>query len=102
MTARRDDTANLMDEIASDEVLEQAYRWLCDRRKRYSPNSDVWTLRWRWREVKPAVQEALLSGNYRLEAAQRIARGIVRQLLVERREIAPRDRRVVLLLFNFG
>jgi len=42
---------DLTAEIASDEVLEQAYVWLCDRRKDYSPNNDVWTFRWRWQEV---------------------------------------------------
>jgi hypothetical protein len=47
--------ADLTAEIASDEVAEQAYLWLCDRRKDYSPNNDVWTLRWRWREVKTQV-----------------------------------------------
>ncbi len=59
----------LMAEIASDEVLDKAYLWLCDRRKDYSPNNDVWTLRWRWREVEPQVQQALLSGSYRFAAA---------------------------------
>jgi len=27
---------NMMEEIASGEVLEQAYEWLCERRKNYS------------------------------------------------------------------
>jgi len=44
--------ANLIEEIASNTVLEQAYRWLCERRKNDSSNNDVWDLRWRWREIK--------------------------------------------------
>jgi RNA-directed DNA polymerase len=64
--------AKLMAEIASETVLEQAYRWLCDRRKRYCHNNDVWTLRWRWSEVKAQVQADLLSGCYRFEAMDRI------------------------------
>ena len=68
-------SADLTAEIASDEVLEQAYLWLCDRRKDRSPDNDVWTLRWRWREVKPRLQEELLSGSYRFTAVERIDTG---------------------------
>ena len=32
---------NLIDDIASDEVLDQAYDWMCERRQGYSANSDV-------------------------------------------------------------
>ena len=55
-------TANLMAEIASDAVLEEAYDWLCVRRQRYAPNNDVWTLRWRWAAVEEQVQRLLLFG----------------------------------------
>ena len=65
-------TANLMAEIASDAVLEEAYHWLCVRRQRYAPNNDVWTLRWRWAAVKEQVQRLLLSGQYRFEAMDMI------------------------------
>ena len=67
--------ADLTAEIASDEVLEQAYLWLCDRRKDRSPDNDVWTLRWQWREVKPRVQEKLLSGSYRFTAVEWVGTG---------------------------
>jgi hypothetical protein len=33
--------AKLMEEIASDEVIDEAYRWLCRRRGNYSHNYDV-------------------------------------------------------------
>lgn len=58
----------LMEEIASDQVMEEAYRWLCHRRERYSPNNDVWTLRWLWHEIKPQLQTQLLAGNYRFDS----------------------------------
>ena len=51
------------------------YLWLCDRRKDYSPNNDIWTLRWRWRQVKPQVQEELLSGRYRFSVVERFHGG---------------------------
>ena len=64
----------LMDEIASDEVLDQAYEWMCERRKEYSANSDVWDVRWRWYDIKPWLQEQLLEGNYRFDVLRRIHR----------------------------
>ena len=33
--------------------MEQAYAWVCERRKHYAPDSDVRHLRWRWAELKP-------------------------------------------------
>ena len=56
---------DIMSEIASDDVIERAYEWLCERRKDYSANNDVWHLRWRWQENKPLLQADLLSGKYR-------------------------------------
>ena len=53
----------LIDEIASDEVLDQAYDWMCERRKGYCANSDVWDVRWRWLGIKPLLQEQLLVGT---------------------------------------
>jgi len=35
-----------MDEVASDEVLDLAYDWLCRSRKNAGHNSDVWVVRW--------------------------------------------------------
>jgi hypothetical protein len=72
---------NLMAEIASDEVIDLAYLWLCDRRKGYSHNNDVWSLRWCWCEIKPWVQQALLKGSYSFGALERVGNGR------ERREI---------------
>lgn len=65
--------ARLMEEIAADEVLEEAYRWVCDRRKKCSPNNDIWTLRWKWARVKPELQELLVGGNYWFDALYRVA-----------------------------
>ena len=46
----------LMDTIASDQVIDEAYAWLCERRKDYAPDADVWHLRFRWVERKPQIQ----------------------------------------------
>jgi hypothetical protein len=46
-----------MDEIASESVLNEVYPWLCERRLDYSPNDDVWDVRWRPEELRPKFQE---------------------------------------------
>ena len=63
---------NLMEEIASSEILEEAYGWLCKRRKDHSANSDVSDLRWRWADIKPRLPRQLLAGQYRLEPTRRV------------------------------
>ena len=60
----------VMDLIASDAVLDEAYVWLCDRQKDYSPHDDVWTLRERWLDVKPRFQRSLLRGEYRCDVTR--------------------------------
>jgi len=57
-------TTDLITQIASDEVLENAFIWLCRQREDLSPNNDVWNLRADWADAKPALQQELLSGEY--------------------------------------
>jgi len=40
----------LIAQIVSDPVIDAAFEWVCDRRKEYSPNSDIWVLRHHWPE----------------------------------------------------
>lgn len=61
-----------MDEIASDDVIDTTYAWLCERRRDYSAHDDVWTMRWKWAELKPKLQAELLAGTYRFSAVSRI------------------------------
>jgi RNA-directed DNA polymerase len=68
----KDHGQGVMDLIASDAVLDEAYAWLCDRRKDYSAHDDVWTLRERWADVKPWLQKSLLRGEYRCDVTRRV------------------------------
>ncbi len=65
---------NLIEEIASDEVLEQAYQWLCERRRDYSHNDEVWEVRYRWAKIKPLLQAEIIAGRYRFSPQKRIHR----------------------------
>lgn len=55
----------LIERVTSDEVIEAAYEWLCDRRQDYHHNNDIWQLRRWWTEKKPQLVAQLRSGIYR-------------------------------------
>ena len=57
---------SLLEQLASEQVLTQAYRWLCQTRKRYHHNDDVWHVRYWWAILKPRLQAQLRAGTYRL------------------------------------
>ncbi len=61
----------MIEEIASDAVIDQAFDWLCRSRKHAGHNSDVWQVRWRWHQLKPRVQAQLRAGTYPLSPTQR-------------------------------
>jgi RNA-directed DNA polymerase len=42
-------------EIASDDILDEAFGWLGQRRNDYSHNNDVWDLRRNWERIKPKL-----------------------------------------------
>src|SRR5688572_22120795 len=62
----------ILEELAADALLDQAYVWLCQRRKRFPPNAEVWAFRHRWREEKARLQADLLAGRYRFEPLYRV------------------------------
>jgi len=65
---------DLMEEITSEEVLEEAFAWLCKRRENYSHNDEVWEVRFRWAEIKPSLRRELHEGRYRFSPLRRIHR----------------------------
>ncbi|HDO1322459.1 TPA: transposase [Aeromonas veronii] len=54
---------------------QQAFIWLCKRRRHASSNDDVWHLRFRWEEQGNALLEQVLAGKYRLAPMRCIGRG---------------------------
>ena len=68
----REQMTDGLEEIVSDEVMQQAYEWVCQRRRDDSANDDVWDLRWRWDEIRPALQTALRTGTYRIGSTRRL------------------------------
>ena len=46
----------ILAQLASDDVLDSAYEWLCRRRQEYSANSDVWSFRRCWQREKVRIK----------------------------------------------
>lgn len=57
--------SGLIEQIASDAVLEEAFQWLRQSRKDHPANSDVWDFRTHWHEIKPMLREELVNERYR-------------------------------------
>ena len=57
----------LIDAIASETVLEEAFAWLCRRRRNYPASADIWSFRRDWAVLKPRIKRSVRSGRYRFE-----------------------------------
>ena len=50
--------------LSSDNMLDQAYAWVCSQRLERSHNNSIWDLRYNWRTIKPRLQQQLRAGLY--------------------------------------
>jgi RNA-directed DNA polymerase len=62
----------IVEQLVSDDVLDRAYEWLCRRRREYSANADVWTLRRCWLCEKEHIKRELQAGSFRFSLLTRI------------------------------
>ena len=46
-------------------VLDQAYRWLCQQRRDYPPDADVWDMRFHRPAERVRLEADLRAGRYR-------------------------------------
>lgn len=63
--------AALLSQVLSEPILDQAYQWLCQQRKDYSHNSDLWDFMLHWPQRKPEFIQQVQSGHYRFSPVQR-------------------------------
>lgn len=63
---------NIIESFVSDDVLNSAYEWLCQSRKNFPDNSDIWSLRQNWPGEKARLRAELLSGAYRFGLLSRV------------------------------
>ena len=57
-----------------DQVLDEAWEWLCRRRKDYPVSSDIWWLRQDWATEKPIIIAQLRNGHNQFAPLQRLTR----------------------------
>lgn len=60
--------------LASDALIDAAYRWLCRARRHWPAGSDIWDLRFHWPTEKGRIQAELRSGAYQFEPQRRICK----------------------------
>jgi hypothetical protein len=59
-------------DVATDLILETAYAWLCQQRRDWPVEADVWRFRQRWPEEKARIREELLTGTYAITLLRRV------------------------------
>jgi RNA-directed DNA polymerase len=62
---------HLLKAATEDDILQQAYEWLCKRRHDYSHNSDIWDFMLHWPRLKNHFITQVLSGTYRFSPLRR-------------------------------
>ncbi len=62
----------ILTQLTSDEVLDTAYDWLCQRRRAYPADADVWSFRQAWAREKNKLKAALVAGRFRFGLLTRI------------------------------
>ena len=52
--------------------LDVAYRWLCQQRKHFPPNADIWHFRCQYQIIKSDLLHQINSGDYQFSPQQKI------------------------------
>ncbi len=65
----------ILTQLTSDDVLDTAYDWLCQRRRAYPANADVWSFRQAWAQEKDKLKTTLAAGRFNLSASSGDAGG---------------------------
>jgi hypothetical protein len=65
-------TGLTIEALLTDTNLDGAFDWLCQRRKDWPPDADVWQFRRNWPDEKARLRTDLLEGTYQVELLQRV------------------------------
>ncbi|WP_135505237.1 reverse transcriptase/maturase family protein [Roseovarius aestuariivivens] len=63
----------LIEQIVSDDILDEAYAWLCHRRRDYPANADIWSFRRNWDAERKRLKDDLSINSFRFEALDRVS-----------------------------
>jgi hypothetical protein len=56
--------------LTSNNSINIAYSWVCENRKHYPPNADIWDLRFHWENLRDNLIAKIKSGKYRFKPLQ--------------------------------
>ena len=62
----------MMNELVNSEVVDESFSWLCQQRKHFPANSDVWHLRYHWRSIKSCLIEELSTNKFNFQPLQKV------------------------------
>jgi hypothetical protein len=65
-------TGLTIEALLTDENLDGAFDWICQRRKDWPPDADVWRFRRNWPDEKARLRTDLLEGTYQVGLLQRV------------------------------
>ena len=60
--------------LATADFLNEAWEWLCKRRRNYPPSADIWWLRQHWASEKRKLIQLLSSEEYQFEPLQQVTK----------------------------
>jgi len=67
---------SICEKLASNSTLHplfaDAYKWLCPKRSKHPPSSDVWHFRRNWNKIKEVVIDDSARGRYSLSVQKKI------------------------------
>jgi RNA-directed DNA polymerase len=67
-------TQGLVRALVSEAILDACFAWLCQRRKNYPANADIWWFRKNWPQQKTRIQNDLSAGRYCFNPQARVTR----------------------------
>lgn len=67
-------TAPTLSSLTTTAVIDEAWNWLCKRRRDYPPSADIWWLRNNWDHEKHSFCRLLEKGDYQFEPLHKVTR----------------------------
>ena len=62
----------MMNEIANSDLVDEAYRWLCQQRKHFPPNADIWHFCCYYFAIKSDPLRQINTSDYQFSPLQKI------------------------------
>jgi hypothetical protein len=54
----------MMNDLTNTDLVDGAYNWLCQQRRHFLVDSDVWDVRFHWQAVKAKLMDELMSNTF--------------------------------------